>query len=178
MDSDAEYLCIWQKRQVLLHTLITLLPFTHARKENTSSDIYTSMKLCCLFSHLCYFHPLTSGLLAGHGSCVLLHEWKEFSKVGQLPPCESDHCFFVELCFNLFKACMWLWVIYVCYLSQWLQTEVHNEMFTIFTYVCVYVCFAPVGLMLKICINIWTVELNMFADKSTAAENVLEYWRT
>lgn len=73
---------------------------------------------------------------------------------------------------------MWLWVIYVCYLSQWLQTEVHNEMFTIFTYVCVYVCFAPVGLMLKICINIWTVELNMFADKSTAAENILEYWRT
>lgn len=60
---------------------------------------------------------------------------------------------------------MWLWVIYACYRSQWHQTEVHNEIFTIFTCMCMYVCFAPVRLMLKPCTDIWIVELNVCADQ-------------
>lgn len=130
------------------------------------------MKLCFLFSPLLirYFRPLTSGLLAEHSSCVLLRERREFSKVGQLLPCESDHCnFFAELCFNLFKACTWLWVIYACCLGQWHQTEVHNKIFTIFT--CMCVCFAPVRLMLKICADIWIVEPNMFAEYTDAGSS-------
>lgn len=79
---------------------------------------------------------------------------REFSKVGQLPPCESDHCsffFFAELCFNPFKACM-----YACMpvTSVGGATQrLHN--------VCVYV----VRLMLKMCTGVWIVELNMFADQ-------------
>lgn len=102
-------------------------PWTHAGKENKSTDKYTSMKLSFLLSLFLirYFRPLTSGLLAAHSSCVLLRERREFWKVGQLPPCEPDPWhFFTELTSNLFT-------------KQRCTT-------------CVYVCFKPVGLMLKI----------------------------
>lgn len=66
---------------------------------------------------------------------------------------------FAELCFNLFKVWMWLWVIYACYLSQWHQKRCTTR----FSPACV--CFAQVGLLLKICTDIWIVELNMFTDQ-------------
>lgn len=61
------------KRRSRLHMLIMPLPWTHAGKGSKCTDKYTSKKLCFLFSPLLnpYFHPLTSGLLAGHGSCEL-----------------------------------------------------------------------------------------------------------
>lgn len=61
------------KRRSRLHMLIMPLPWTHAGKGSECTDKYTSKKLCFLFSPLLNpdVRPLTSGLLAGHGSCEL-----------------------------------------------------------------------------------------------------------
>lgn len=83
--SDAEYLCIHEKKAkitetwVLPHTQIRVLLWTHGGTEG----MYTTHTQSCSVSHsltislsllpflLPSFLPLTSGVLAGHSSCVV-----------------------------------------------------------------------------------------------------------
>lgn len=161
-----------KKRQVLLHTLIALLPWSHAGKENISSDKYTSMKLCFLVSPLLtrYFRPLTSGLLAGLGSCVL----REFSKVGQLPPCESHFCHFFLLGFNLSKACTWLWVFF--YLPAPSISGTKQRWIIRYLLFSPHVCFAPVGLCWKYACT--DMDWGCWTCLQYALADVLEYCST
>lgn len=133
------------------------------------------MKLCFLFSPLLirYFRPLTSGRLAGHGSCVLFCEWREFSKVGQLLPCESDHCNFLLSCVLIYSkfgcGCgLYMPVTSVSGTKRGAQRDFHLRVCVLHRSDFCWKYAQISGLWNWTCLQI----------KYTAAENVLEYWRT